>query len=44
MIAPRLADVVAREIEQRFAIHHATIQIEVADSDGSCALAPEHVV
>lgn len=34
----------AREIEQRFAIHHATIQIEVADSDGSCALAPEHVV
>jgi len=35
---------VARELEERFGIHHATIQIELADSDEVCALTPEHVV
>jgi cobalt-zinc-cadmium efflux system protein len=33
-----------REIETRFAIHHATLQIELADTNLSCALAPEHLV
>jgi len=33
----------AREVEQRFAIHHVTLQIEVADAE-ACALAPAHVV
>jgi cobalt-zinc-cadmium efflux system protein len=35
---------VARELDQHFGIHHATIQIELADSDEVCALTPEHVV
>jgi cobalt-zinc-cadmium efflux system protein len=35
---------VARELEERFGIHHATIQIELADSDEICVLTPEHVV
>src|SRR3984893_14270592 len=35
---------VASELEERFGIHHATIQIELADSDEICALTPEHVV
>jgi cobalt-zinc-cadmium efflux system protein len=35
---------VARELEQRFGIHHATIQIELGDSDEVCALTPETVV
>jgi len=35
---------VARELETRFGIHHATIQIELADSGEVCALTPEHVV
>ena len=34
----------ARELEERFGIHHSTIQIELADSDEVCALTPEHVV
>ena len=34
----------ARELDQRFGIHHATIQIELADSDEVCALTPESVV
>jgi cobalt-zinc-cadmium efflux system protein len=34
----------ARELETGFGIHHATIQIELADSDEVCALTPEHVV
>ena len=34
----------SQEIEHRFAIHHATLQIEVADTERSCALAPDHVV
>ena len=34
----------ARELERRFGIHHATIQIEVADTEEACALTPEHVV
>jgi cobalt-zinc-cadmium efflux system protein len=34
----------ARELEERFGIHHSTIQIELADSDEVCALIPEHVV
>lgn len=33
-----------RELDERFAIHHATIQIELADSGEVCALTPEHVV
>jgi len=34
----------AQELEEQFGIHHATIQIELADSDEVCALTPEHVV
>jgi cobalt-zinc-cadmium efflux system protein len=33
-----------RELDERFGIHHATIQIELADSDEICALTPESVV
>ena len=32
------------ELHARFGIAHATIQIEVADSDEICVLTPEHVV
>jgi cobalt-zinc-cadmium efflux system protein len=32
----------AHELEHRFGIHHATIQIETGD--GECRLAPSHVV
>lgn len=35
---------VTHELEHRFGIHHATIQIELADSAEACALTPEHVV
>ena len=35
---------IARELEERFGIHHATIQIELGDSEEVCALTPEHVV
>jgi cobalt-zinc-cadmium efflux system protein len=35
---------ITRELEQRFGIHHATIQIELGDSDEVCALTPEGVV
>ena len=34
----------ARELDERFGIHHATIQIELGDSEEACALTPEHVV
>jgi cobalt-zinc-cadmium efflux system protein len=33
-----------RDLEQRFGIHHATIQIELADTAEACVLTPEHVV
>jgi cobalt-zinc-cadmium efflux system protein len=32
------------QLEQRFGIHHATLQIEVANTGLACALAPQHVV
>jgi cobalt-zinc-cadmium efflux system protein len=32
------------ELRHRFGIHHATIQIELADTDEACLLTPEHVV
>jgi len=35
---------IAQELHHRFGIHHATIQIELADTDEACALTPEHVV
>ena len=35
---------IADELHRRFGIVHATIQIELADSDEICALTPEHVV
>ena len=35
---------VAQELHHRFGIQHATIQIELADTDEVCALTPEHVV
>ncbi|HVC52319.1 MAG TPA: cation diffusion facilitator family transporter [Stellaceae bacterium] len=35
---------VAQELDERFGIHHATIQIELGDSEAECALTPEHVV
>lgn len=34
----------AHELDHRFGIRHATIQIELADSGEECALTPEHVV
>ena len=34
----------ARDLEARFGIHHATMQIELGDTDEACALTPEHVV
>jgi cobalt-zinc-cadmium efflux system protein len=33
-----------QELRTRFDIHHATIQIELADSDEICVLTPEHLV
>lgn len=33
-----------QQLHQRFGIEHATIQIELADTDEVCALTPEHVV
>ena len=33
-----------RELDERFGIHHTTIQIELGDSAEICALTPEHVV
>ena len=35
---------IAEQLHYRFGIHHATIQIELADTDEACALTPEHVV
>lgn len=35
---------VARDLEHRFGIHHATIQIELGDSAEICVLTPETVV
>jgi cobalt-zinc-cadmium efflux system protein len=34
----------SERLSQRFAIHHATLQIEVASTGAACALAPQHVV
>jgi cobalt-zinc-cadmium efflux system protein len=34
----------ARELEDTFGIDHATIQIEIGDTEEACALTPEHVV
>jgi cobalt-zinc-cadmium efflux system protein len=34
----------AQQLHSRFGIQHATIQIELADSEEACALTPEHVV
>jgi cobalt-zinc-cadmium efflux system protein len=34
----------SQRLQQRFSIHHATLQIEVASTGAACALAPEHVV
>jgi cobalt-zinc-cadmium efflux system protein len=34
----------AQKLHHRFGIQHATIQIELADSEEACALTPEHVV
>ena len=35
---------IAEQLHHRFGIHHATIQIELADTDEACVLTPEHVV
>jgi cobalt-zinc-cadmium efflux system protein len=35
---------IAQQLHRRFGIHHATIQIELADTDEVCVLTPEHVV
>src|SRR5438105_1959897 len=35
---------IAQQLHHRFGIHHATIQIELADTDEACVLTPEHVV
>jgi cobalt-zinc-cadmium efflux system protein len=35
---------IAHQLHHRFGIHHATIQIELADTEEACVLTPEHVV
>jgi cobalt-zinc-cadmium efflux system protein len=35
---------ISEQLHHRFGIHHATIQIELADTDEACVLTPEHVV
>jgi cobalt-zinc-cadmium efflux system protein len=35
---------IADDLEHRFGVHHATLQIELGDSGEVCALTPEHVV
>jgi cobalt-zinc-cadmium efflux system protein len=35
---------IAQQLDHGFGIHHATIQIELADADAACVLIPEHVV
>src|SRR5712671_1704084 len=35
---------VAQQLHHLFGIHHATIQIELADTEEACVLTPEHVV
>jgi cobalt-zinc-cadmium efflux system protein len=35
---------VAEQLHRSFGIQHATIQIELADTDDACVLTPEHVV
>ena len=35
---------ITQQLHMRFGIAHATIQIELADSDQICVLTPEHVV
>jgi len=34
----------AADLEHRFGVHHATIQIELGDSEAVCVLTPEHLV
>jgi cobalt-zinc-cadmium efflux system protein len=35
---------VSHELERRFGISHATLQIEAGDTDHACRLAPDHVI
>jgi cobalt-zinc-cadmium efflux system protein len=35
---------VAEQLHRSFGIQHATIQIELADTDAACVLTPEHIV
>jgi cobalt-zinc-cadmium efflux system protein len=35
---------IAQQLHHRFGIHHATIQIELADTEEACLLTPEHIV
>jgi cobalt-zinc-cadmium efflux system protein len=35
---------IARELERRFKIAHATLQVEAGDTEQACRLAPDHVV
>ncbi len=35
---------VAHELDQRFGIHHTTLQVEHGDRNNPCRLSPEHVV
>jgi cobalt-zinc-cadmium efflux system protein len=35
---------IAEQLHHRFGIHHATIQIELADTEEACLLTPEHIV
>ena len=35
---------IVHDLDHRFGIPHATLQIELGDSDEVCALTPEHVV
>jgi cobalt-zinc-cadmium efflux system protein len=40
----RLLHQICQELEQRFKIAHATLQIEAGDTEEVCRLAPDHVV
>jgi cobalt-zinc-cadmium efflux system protein len=40
----KLLQDVSHELEHRFGIAHATVQVEAGDTEESCRLAPDHVV
>lgn len=43
-VSDQFYEQVAHELDQRFGIHHATLQLERGDMRNPCRLSPEHVV